>query len=821
MVELQNLIAKVAVDQALYHFDKPFDYLIPSEWAQWARPGCRVLVPFGGGDRKRQGLILEVGSAAALPEKIKQIVSVMDSEPLLNDEMLQMVLWLKETTYCTLYDAVRLMLPVGINYKVVTAYSAGDMRPETEEAMSPMQRQIVSFLRANGPASREKINQKLGLALETDQMDQLCKQGILSARQDAVRRMGDASARMVRLSEDWESFCSGKLSTKQKSVVQLLSDVGTASVKELCYFLGITPVVVQTLQKKKICEIYDQEVFRDPYQDRYVSGRKEGPAELTTEQRKAYDALLAQYRQGGGVSLLFGVTGSGKTAVFFKLIQAVLQEGRDVIVMVPEISLTPQVIQLFRSRFGTQVAVFHSGLSMGERMDEWKRVKKGHAHIAVGTRSAVFAPLENLGLIVMDEEQEYTYKSESAPRFHARDVARFRSGYHHALLLLSSATPSVETFYAAQKGKYGLYRLEKRYGGALLPAVHVVDMNEELRNGNTGVFSQALIEAIRQGLSCRRQSILLLNRRGYHTFASCKACGTVLTCPHCSISMTYHSANRRLMCHYCGYSVPLPQVCPECHQAEIKYAGLGTQRAEEELNELFPEARVLRMDTDTTMARFSHETKLQAFARGEYDIMIGTQMVAKGLDFPNVTLVGVLSADQSLYSDDYRGYERAFSLLTQVVGRSGRGGAAGCAVIQTTTPENPVIQLAANQDYEAFYRDEIVLRQARLYPPFADICMIGFSSVEQGSALEASRCFLKMLTNLAKNSYPGIPLRVIGPSEAGVFKVNNKYRYKLMIKCRNNKVFRAFLAALLVEIGKKREFSKVSIFADINPDYIL
>lgn len=820
MVGSHVLIAKVAVDQTLYHFDKPFDYLVPQEYAEQAQPGCRALVPFGGGDRKRQGLILAVEKSPCAPEKIKPILSVMDSAPLLSGEMLQMVPWLKETTYCTLYDAVRLMLPVGVNYKVVTAYSAGELPLGTEQALPELPRQVAAFLRANGPATREKINQKMGLALEESDLEQLCRKGILTARQDAVRRMGDASARMARLAENWESAVPGKLTAKQKSVIQLLSDVGAASVKELCYFLGVTPVVVQALEKKGVCEIYDQEIFRSPYREKAALA-PEKTAELTPEQQKAYDALLSQFRQGGGTALLFGVTGSGKTAVFFQLIQTVLQQGRGVIVMVPEISLTPQVIQLFRSRFGSQVAVFHSGLSIGERMDEWKRVKKGCAHIAVGTRSAVFAPMERLGLIVMDEEQEYTYKSESSPRFHARDVARFRSAYHRALLLLCSATPSVETFYAAQNGKYSLCRLENRYGGAALPAVDVVDMNEELRGGNTGAFSKTLAEALRQNLALRRQSILLLNRRGYHTFASCKACGTVLACPHCSISMTYHSANRRLMCHYCGFSIPLPKECPECHQAEIKYTGLGTQRAEEELNALFPEARVLRMDTDTTMARFSHETKLQSFSRGEYDIMIGTQMVAKGLDFPNVTLVGVLSADQSLYSDDYRGYERAFSLLTQVVGRSGRGGEPGRAVIQTSTPENPVIRLAANQDYEAFYRDEIALRQARLYPPFADICMVGFSSLEQRPALEAARRFLEMLTGLAKSAYPSLPLRVIGPSEAGVFKMNNKYRYKLMIKCRNNKAFRGFLSTLLVEFGKKREFSKVSVYADINPDHIL
>ena len=815
-----GLLAQIAVDQTLYHFDKPFDYLVPAHLTAGAKAGCRVLVPFGGGNRKRQGMILSLTPAPEGKSGFKQVESVIDRAPLLSDEMLRLVFWLKETTYCTLYDGVRLMLPAGINYKVVSYYAVSENWREHSDSLTGVQRRLAALLQENGPATKEELEKRLGPAFADAGLDLLCKTGVLCVKQDAVRRMGDACVRMVRLEENWEDAFAGKLSAKQAAVVQLLSQVGAASVKELCYFLGVTAAVVQALVKKKVCRLYDQEAFRNPYRERVLPSAGE-EITLTGDQQRAYDSLVRQFQQGGGTALLFGVTGSGKTAVFLALIQFVLQAGRDVIVMVPEIALTPQVIHLFQRRFGDAVAVFHSGLSIGERMDEWKRVKKGKARIAIGTRSAVFAPMERLGLIVMDEEQEYTYKSEASPRFHARDVARFRGKYHNALLLLSSATPSIETFYAAQQGKYALCRLDSRYGGAALPAVDVVDMNDELRGGNTAALSRLLTEELQNNLALGRQSILLLNRRGYHTFASCKACNTVLTCPHCSISMTYHSANKRLMCHYCGYSIPLPKECPACHRPEIKYTGLGTQRAEEELQALFPQARILRMDTDTTMARFSHETKLKAFANGEYDIMIGTQMVAKGLDFPNVTLVGVLSADQSLYSDDYRGYERAFSLLTQVVGRSGRGGEAGRAIIQTTTPENPVIQMAAQQAYEAFYQDEIALRRARLYPPFADICIIGFAAPEQRPAQQAARCFLDMLTKLAAESYPNLPLRVIGPSEAGIFKVNNKYRYKIMIKCKNNKSFRGFLAALLEDFGSRSAFSKVSIYADMNPDYIL
>ena len=532
--------------------------------------------------------------------------------------------------------------------------------------------------------------------------------------------------------------------------------------------------------------------------------------------------MYLQYRSGkGGVSLLFGVTGSGKTSVFLRLIDRVREDGRGVIVMVPEISLTPQTISIFRARYGSCVAVFHSGLTLAERLDEWKRVNNGDATIVVGTRSAVFAPFRDIGLIIMDEEQEGTYQSESSPRYRARDVAKYRCAYHKALLVLSSATPSVESYYYAQKGRYTLNVLPARYGQAELPKVDIVDMNRELECGNRTIFSSTLCEALEQNLKDGRQSILLLNRRGFNTFVSCRACGHVLTCPNCSITLTYHAANQRLMCHYCGFSVPFTRECPVCHEDQVHYTGFGTQRAQQQLTELFPQARILRLDADSTMARFAYDKKLKRFADGEYDIIVGTQMVAKGLDFENVTLVGVLSADQALYGDDFRSYERAFDLLTQVVGRSGRGRYRGRAVIQTFTPENKVIALAAKQDYPEFYREEIELRRAMLYPPFADLCVVGFAGGSEAKVRAASVAFMQKLREMARTEYPELPLRVLNPSPALIGRVNNKYRYKLLVKCRAGRQLREMISRLLVWFSGCREYDAVTAFADLNPDSIL
>lgn len=814
-------IAKVALQGTAYHFDKAYDYLVPPQLQGRVAAGCRVLVPFGGGNRTRQGIIVQVCDGECT-KRLKPLLSLLDPEPLLSPEMIQLAVWMKNRYFCTLFDAFRVMLPAGIHYRIAISYRLNpDILPKRLQELTEKQRRIVDYLsRKREAVSKEKLLEIVAASSEEAILDDLVKQEVLLPEDGAVRRMGDAAVRMVRVKGDAEEKMP-KLTPKQREVLSVLQGAGCASIKEICYFTGVTNAVVNALVKKGVLEYFDQEVFRIPGNDR-AQEQKAPAIQLTLEQQRAYDGLLNRYHSGqGAVSLLYGVTGSGKTSVFMKLIEQVSGEGRGVIVMVPEISLTPQMVSLFRIRFGEKVAVFHSALSMGERMDEWKRVKQKKAAIAVGTRSAIFAPFEDVGLIILDEEQEYTYKSESAPRFHARDVAKFRCQYNRCLLLLASATPSLESYYAATQGRYALHKLTARYGNAKLPEVVVADMNQELEEGNNSSFSSLLLDCLEENLRQRRQSILLLNRRGYHTFVSCRSCLEVLTCPNCSISMTYHTANHRLMCHYCGYSVEFTDECPTCHQKQLRYAGMGTQRAEQELETFFPDARILRMDTDTTMTKDSHEKKLNQFANGQYDILLGTQMVAKGLDFSSVTLVGVLSADQALYSDDFRSYERAFSLLTQVVGRSGRGEQAGRAVIQTYTPENPVIQLAATQDYEAFYQSEIAMRKAMLYPPFVDLCVIGFIGNSEEKTCDAAAFFFGRLRLMAETEYKELPLRVLGPASASIAKVSNKYRYRIIIKHRNCKRFREMISRLMMDYGLKREFGEVSVFADVNPDMIL
>ena len=805
----KNSVAGVVVEKSAYSFDRVFDYTIPDDMQDSIQIGCRVLVPFGRASKQRQGVVVTLHNNKN--SKLKEINKLLDTTPVVTQEMLDTAKFMKEHYFCTYYDAVKAMLPAGINYKITTLYSA--VKTEETAPLNIYEQQIYDYLlKAKEPVKEDKILADLGFA-DKSYIDSLLLKGLLRKSEEAFRKTGDAMLTMVAIMEDADAN-SVTLTPKQQSVFEVLETAGAVSVKEICYYTGVTQSVVDSIVKKGLAYYYEDEIFRTPKAN--VTETVE-PLVLTDEQNNAYKEIYSKIKEDKpSVSLLYGITGSGKTSVFLKLIEKVLQDDLGIIVMVPEISLTPQFMNIFSSRFGKQVAVFHSGLSFGERLDEYKRVKNGDAKIAIGTRSAVFAPFEKIGLIIMDEEQESTYKSESTPRYHAREVAKFRIAKHNAVLLLSSATPSIESYFYAKQGRYNLSTLTNRYGGAVLPEVVIADMNVEAQEGNFSNFSSVLLENLHYNLDHNKQSILLLNRRGHNVYVSCTHCQEPVTCPNCSITMTYHSANKRIMCHYCGYSLPFTNECPTCNGKGLRLSGAGTQMAEEELEKIFPQARILRLDTDATMKKFSHERKLTAFAKGDYDILIGTQMVAKGLNFPNVTLVGVLNADQMLYADDYRSYERTFSLLTQVVGRSGRGKDKGMAVIQTFTPENNIISMSAQQDYEKFYNGEIAIRKAMLYPPYADICMIGFVSENQMKAVKASKDFLNMFINNARENYPNLPLRILGPSPASVLKVSNKYRYKLIIKCRNNSDFRKLLGDLLCDFDKISEFKDVTVYADMN-----
>ncbi len=813
------IIVSVAVDQTVYLIDKPYDYFVPEILGDKVQVGCRVLVPFGNGNVRKTGVILGY-SEFDDTKKLKSIISVLDDEPILSEEMLELAKFIRTETFCTWYNAIRVLLPPGINYKVRQEYELSENAQEIYPDLNDELKSLADILLKSKVATKESVYKALELQDDCGLMEKLISKGFAVRSGTAVRAVGDASLKMVRLTDLAEDFSGIKLTPKQKQLVAVLKDIGCCSVKELCYFTGLTVAVVNGLSKKGVIEVFEQEYYRNPYSE--ADFKPEPPAVLTESQQIAFDGLKNDYLEPNGVtSLLYGVTGSGKTQVFLKMCEEVAASGRGVIVMVPEIALTPQTLGIFHRRFGKKVAVFHSAMSQGQRLDEWKRVKRGEALIAVGTRSAVFAPFSDVGLIIMDEEQEHTYKSEMSPFFHARDIARWRVAKSKGLLILSSATPSVETFSLAQTGKYRLYKLENRFGNAVLPTVETVDMREETAQGNVGIISNLLYDRISEALENGKQAILLLNRRGFNTYVSCTQCGTVLNCDNCSISLTYHNANNRLMCHYCGKSLPYTDKCPNCGSERMKYSGLGTQKAEAELQSLFPNARILRMDADSTSTRSDYENNLKAFADLKYDIMLGTQMVAKGLDFPKVTVVGVLNADVALHSSDFRSYERTFSLLTQVVGRSGRGDDKGTAVIQTNEPDSVVLSLAARQDYENFYNSEIMTRRLMIYPPYCDIATVSFAGQERKYTEDAAKCYFELLKSAVSGEFSDVKLITLGPTAAAVPKVNNSYRYKLIIKYKNTKRFKEMMSTVIAEYGKTAFSKKVTASVNVNPDSII
>ena len=744
----------VAVSNATFHFDKLYTYAVMPDQQDTVRLGSMVLVPFGRGSRARMGVVL---ACDAEPEsaKLKFLFDVAPASACLTPELLRLVHFLKERTFCTYYEAVKAVIPYGAQYKPTVA----------EDGVTPvLQKQLVRHT------------------------------------ENAYKLVGTLPPKP-------------RPTAKQLAAVALLA--GGERTLSALEEKGISRAVLDNLCAKGVLECSKVNKSIDLYSSIPL---KNEPILLTEEQQAAYDALLPGLEDAAPHSaLLYGVTGSGKTLVFLKLIEHCLQMGRRALVLVPEISLTPQMILRLKSQFGKRVAVQHSALNHTERLLQWQMIQDGGADIVVGTRSAIFSPLENIGLVIIDEEQEHTYRSESAPRYSAHEVARQRAAENGALLLLASATPSTESYYAAQHGRTQLVRLTKRYGGNPLPKVQIVDMRAELASGNPREISLAMEDAIRHNLEAGKQTILLLNRRGYQTVAQCEDCREVLKCQKCSVPMVYHKSAHKLLCHYCGSQLdPPPARCPACG-GKLQYRGFGTQKAEEELAKLFPEARILRMDQDTTAAKDAHETLLAKFARHEYDIMVGTQMVAKGLDFEDVTLVGVLGIDSLLFAQGFRAYETVFSLVTQVVGRSGRAKDPGFAIIQTTDPDNPVLNLAAAQDYDAFFEQEIAYRKLGLYPPFCGLCVVGFAGPKESEVARASARFAALLGRQAAKQ-PDLPLRVLGPTPGSIEKINDSYRYKLTVKCRNDRRFRDLIRETLTLYEQEKLPGKATVVVDLHSD---
>lgn len=811
MLTIKHLAA-VAVSGTAYGYDKRYKYTIPPDMEGRVFAGARVLVPFGTGNRKRVAVVMRIDDYSGEDlSKFKPINSIIDSEPLLSGEMLELVTWLRNTTLCTYFEAFKTLIPTGLNVDLTEKYALAETDEVdglSEEGLSKKARELLSGAREDISAVEKA---------ERGAVNELVNAGFLIEQDTVKRRAKDETVKMLKLTDRFlDGEVKANFSPKQKSVAELLAANGAASQKEIYYICGVTLAVIKNMLQKGVLESYEYEIIRTPDIE---AGESADDITLSEEQQAVYDGIAELIDKGEpSVSLLYGVTGSGKTAVFVKLIQHTLDLGKTVIMLIPEISLTPQVVSKFQSLFGNLVAIMHSSLSLTQRLGEYKRVKSGQARIVVGTRSAVFAPLENIGLIIIDEEGERTYKSEASPRYNAKEVAKKRCLTHNAAVLMASATPSIESYYYAQTGRYKLFKLENRFTGSRLPDVEIIDLATEGFYGSSAVFSERLVEEINYNLQKKEQTILLLNRRGYHTYISCADCKEPMICPNCSIPMTYHKANGRLICHYCGHSEEMPRTCPKCGSVHIKLTGFGTQKVEDEVAGLFPNARILRMDADTTCSRYVYEKSFRAFEKGEYDIMLGTQMIAKGLDFPDVTLVGVLSVDRALFAGDFRSYERTFSLVTQVVGRCGRGDKQGRAIIQTYVPQHYVINLAAEQNYTGFYQQEAAARKALLYPPFCDTCTVEFSSVIDSCADKASRAFLKLIKDSIAEGRVNMPIKVLGPSKCIHEKINGKYRYRMIIKCKNNQMFREYIGGLYKNAFQLKEMANVQMFLDINGD---
>ena len=812
------MIAKIAVSAATFAIDKPYSYAIPQ--GMTLQPGLRVTVPFGRSNRHTEGVVLSVEEGSQ--GNLKPVAAVLDEAPVLSHAMLQLARFMCSRYFCTFFDAVRVMLPAGLWFQSQDTYALTDDRSWQDKRIRQADAAVLLrlLLDCGGSAQGSLLRQSVPDEEAFERaVSYLIKKKWITARRDFSRKTNDKTERIAALAvpaEEALEYASRrpKSALMQKHVLELLCSVGEAAVKEICYFTGCKSTTVTRLAELGYVTLWEKPVLRCR-QIRPVE--LDGPLVLNEEQQQAFQGLSGQMlAPKPGTALLYGVTGSGKTAVYIRLIQECIAAGKQAMLLVPEIALTPQLLGLMAAYFGDTVAVLHSSLPATERYDQWKRVRSGEAKVVVGTRSAVFAQCRSLGLIILDEEQEHSYKSENAPRYHAREIALWRGIKENALVLLGSATPSVESMFYARSGIYSLYTLRKRWSGRPLPTVQIVDMKQELLNGNDSALSYTLQDAIGRNTEAGRQSILFLNRRGNSRALVCVDCRSIPECPRCSVRLTFHSANSRLMCHYCGHSQPAPQRCPSCG-GPMKQLGTGTQRVQEELSALFPGIRVDRMDTDTVSAVNTHEKILEHFTSQNVPVLIGTQMVAKGLNLPNVTLVGVLDADLRLYTDSFRAAETTFNMLTQVVGRAGRGEYGGSALLQTLNPQHQVIQLAARQDYDGFYELELGLRRVQKAPPFGDLAMVTFVGQDEARVLHGAVKFKNSLQNLLQYpDYAGEDCAVLGPAPCPVPKINYNFRYRLTLRCLLTKQLRFLLAHLLRQFSQDRENRGVTVFIDAN-----
>ena len=817
------ITARVHLLDTPYHIDKQYEYFIPLHLRGKIITGGFVIVPFGGGNTKQPAVVMDVVRKGDLtPDKMKPILSLFNTPDniTLNDEMIKLCVFMKEHTFCTIGDAVKTILPSSVFVKYNEIYSVAEPLPNnTVKSLSSDILIVYNYIDDMGSVSISRLKTDHGSKVEKT-INKLLEAGLIRCDLE-FSAAGHKSETFATLTD--MDFTNLRFGIKQEEVVEYLRENGTTNVSVLKDFLSVSQATIKSLANKKVIILDKIDAYRDPYRDIDIQ-----PDEniLSAEQSEAADKIIGLCHTGEPKAvLLHGVTGSGKTRVMKSVTDEILKTGRQIIILVPEISLTPQAVALFKSYYKDRVIVMHSLLSAGERFDAWRLMKSGAVDICVGTRSAIFAPFANIGLIVIDEEQEHTYKSDMSPKYHARDIARFRCGEHKAVMLLSSATPSVESYYKAKQGTYTLVELTERYGNAVIPQSIMADLRLDSQNGILSPIGSVLREEIEKNLKNNEQTILFLNRRGYNNFINCPLCGNVVMCPRCSVSLTYHNTHeayglgKHLQCHYCGYVENIPETCPNCGGKHIAYVGYGTQKLEEELQALYPAANVMRMDADTTSFKFSYDEMLDRFRSHGADILLGTQMVTKGHDFPDVTLVGVISADMSLYLSDYRANERTFSLMTQVIGRSGRSDKVGRAVIQTYNPAHPVLLMAAEQDYKEFFENEIAYRKALIFQPFCDMVIIMFSSETETEVLNTTTAFAARLRELKQTVYRDIGLIIYGPFEAPVYKVNDKYRMHVVVKCRMNNRTRYMFRELMKEFNNSL-YKKITISIDVNPTII-
>jgi len=816
---MEASVAQVYLLDAPYHIDKLYDYYIPEELRGTLTVGGFAAVPFGGGNRKQLALVGGLASASEYTA-LKPILAPACGSLTLSEEMIGLCLYMKEHFLCTVGAAVKAILPAAALTKVKDCYTVKEEVSDFS-SLSPKQEALCRYIRAKGRVQEAAAVKEYGPSV-TAMLAKLTAMGILN-REAEFAESRSVVVETAYLSKEYEEMEPEALlktvrGDKQKAALRALALCGSLSLNELRDRYDVERPIVKSLVSKGLVTMESEDVFRDPYKGRHLPADSEL---ILSEEQEAARRTLSDLADSGEpkAALLYGVTGSGKTGVIRAVMDDVIAKGRSVILLVPEIALTPQTVAIFRAHYGDRTAVIHSGLSRGERWDAWRKIANGEADVCIGTRSAIFAPFSNLGLIVMDEEQEHTYKSDMDPKYHARDIARYRCAKQNAMMLLASATPSVESFHKAEEGKYTLVRLPHRYGGAVLPDTVITDRRPDSKAGNTSPIGAELAARLQETLDKKEQAILFINQRGYHRFLTCPLCGQVLMCPHCSVSYTYHTrpgGGGYLFCHYCGSKEAVPHKCPQCGNETMKHVGFGTQMVEEELARRFPTACVMRMDADTTSTKFSYDKLLGSFREGEADILIGTQMVTKGHDFPNVTLVGVINADSSLYLSDFKANERTFGLLTQVIGRAGRGEKKGCALIQTYNPGHPVLALSSAQDYERMYREEIALRRSLVFPPFCDMVLFTLSSESETELVAAASGFAALFRQLNQDKHPTVQTVIFGPMEAPIYKLNGIYRMRLVIKCRFNAATRRLIAEAYAEIGRKVG-RKIGISADVNP----